>query len=569
MADKTQLNQALKNGNATVLNGSIASNQGRFRGSSTVLNPHLSPNGSITEGALLCGKYRVVEKMSVATGEADLYVCAFSGSKYVAKVYRRTASIKKEVTQRLKRLKSPYVATIYEIGEYHGAIIEILPFYSRGSLSGKTFSYEQLRNCIIPCLNDGLKALHDAKIIHKDLKPSNIMMTDDQQSVSIIDFGISSVTEAGNTVIVTQTGMTPEYSAPETFKGLYSTNADYYSLGITLYELFCGKTPYDNMSAEDIEKYIAIQRIPFPKTMPTELQELIKALTYYDISNRRDKNNPNRRWGYDEVKKWLAGVKQTIPGEGVDRRSARPYFFAGKNYTSRTNLVRALVEKWDEGKKELFRGKLSDYYKIYDTEAFQICQTAEREAANSGCKDDFIFWKTMYALQPNTKDFFWKGRVYIGLPALGRDLLEQLRKSSLSMNAYIDGVLREELLSKYVVMKDPDNQKILTAVKALESSYRAYINNPREKQVTLYLVAYMLSNQKILYVAGQEFHTLSELTSYMKQLLGDNNENLDQFKEFCHSLMEQYDNLIPAFESWLIAIGQRDALDSWKETMRS
>lgn len=50
----------------------------------------------------------------------------------------------------------------------------------------------------------------------------------------------------------------------------------------------------------------------------------------------------------------------------------------------------------------------------------------------------------------------------------------------------------------------------------------------------------MLSNQKILYVAGQEFHTLSELTTYMKQLLGDNNEHLDQFKEFCHRLMDQY-----------------------------
>lgn len=569
MADKTQLNQALNNGNATVLNRNIASKQGYINQGSTVLNPYLSADDSIAEGTLLCGKYRVIEKMSVVTGEADLYVCTFSNKKYVAKVYRRTASIKAEVTQQLKKLKSPYVATIYEIGEHRGAIIEILPFYSKGSLKGKTFSYEQLRNSIIPCLNEGLKALHDRKIIHKDLKPSNIMVTDDQQSVAIIDFGISSVTQAGNTVIVTQTGMTPEYSAPETFRGLYSTHADYYSLGITLYELFCGKTPYGNMSAEDIEKYIAIQRIPFPKVMPTELQELIKALTYYDISNRRDKNNPNRRWGYDEVKKWLAGVKQTIPGEGVDRKSARPYFFAGKNYTSRTDLVRALVENWDEGKKELFRGKLSDYYKIYDTEAFQICQTAEREATRSSGKDDFIFWKTMYALQPNTKDFFWKGRVYIGLPALGRDLLEHLRKSSLSMNAYIDGVLREELLSKYVAMKDPDNPKILTAVKGLESSYRAYINNPREKQVTLYLVAYMLSNQKILYVAGQEFHTLSELTSYMKQLLGDNNENLDQFKEFCHSLMEQYNNLIPAFESWLIAIGKRDALDRWKETMRS
>lgn len=569
MADKTQLNRTLNSGNATVLNRSIAPNQGRSGGNSTALNPNISANGTIMEGTLLCGKYRVVEKMSVTTGEADLYVCYNNGKKYVAKVYRRTASIKTEVTEQLKLLKSPYVATVYEIGEHRDATVEILPFYGKGSLSGKTFTYEQLRNSIIPCLNEGLKALHDAKIIHKDLKPSNIMVTDDQQSVAIIDFGISSVTEAGNTVIVTQTGMTPEYSAPETFKGLYSTNSDYYALGITLYELFYGKTPYGNMPADDIEKYIAIQRIPFPKTMPPELQELIGALTYYDISNRRDKSNPNRRWGYDEVKKWLAGIKQTIPGAGVDRRSARPYFFAGKNYTTRTELVRALVENWDEGKKELFRGKLSDYYKIYDSEAHQICQSAEREATRAVGKDDFIFWKAMYALQPKTKDFFWKGQVYIGLPALGRALLEQLRKNSSSMNEYIDGVLREELLSKYIAMKDPDNEKMLAAIKGLESSYRAYINNPREKRITLYLVAYMLSNQKSLYIAGQEFHTLNELTSYMKELLGDNNENLDRFKEFCHRLMDQYDNLIPALESWLIALGKRDALDSWKEAMKS
>ena len=110
---------------------------------------------------------------------------------------------------------------------------------------------------------------------------------------------------------------------------------------------------------------------------------------------------------------------------------------------------------------------------------------------------------------------------------------------------------------------------MLAAVQGVESSYRAYINNPREKRISLYLVAYMLSNQKVLYVAGHEFHTLGELTSYMKELLGENNEHLDQFKEFCHRLMDQYDNLIPAFESWLIAIGKRDALDSWKEAMKS
>lgn len=569
MADKTQLNRNLNNGNATVLNRGIALNQSHSEGSSTVLNPCVAVNDQIGNGTVLCGKYRIIEKMAIVTGEADLYVCSYNGKEYVAKVYRRTASIKPEVTQQLKQLKSPYVAKIYEIGEYGGATVEILPYYSRGSLSGKTFSYEQLRSSIIPCLNEGLKVLHDANIIHKDLKPSNIMVSDDQQSVAIIDFGISSVTETGNTVIVTQTGMTPEYSAPETFKGLYSSHADYYSLGVTLYELFCGKTPYGNLPPEDIERYHAIQRIPFPKNMPTELQELIKALTYYDISNRRDKNNPNRRWGYDEVNKWLAGVKQTIPGEGIDRRNTRPYFFAGKNYTDRTDLVRSLVENWDEGKKELFRGKLADYYKIYDSEAYQICQTAEREATRTSGKDDFIFWKTMYALQPKTKDFFWKGRFYVGLPALGRDLLEHLRKNSTEMNDYIDGVFRDEILSKYVSMKDPENKKMLEAVQGLEASYRAYINNPRERRVNLYLTAYMLSGQHVLYIAGQEFHTLDELTSYMKELLGENNEHLEEFKAFCHRLMDHYDNLTPALESWLIAIGKREALDSWKNKEKS
>ena len=81
-------------------------------------------------------------------------------------------------------------------------------------------------------------------IIHKDLKPSNIMLLDDNRSVAIIDFGISSVVEQGNTVLVTKTGMTPEYSAPETFRKSLFEESDYYSFGITLYELYCGYNPY-------------------------------------------------------------------------------------------------------------------------------------------------------------------------------------------------------------------------------------------------------------------------------------------------------------------------------------
>lgn len=564
MADKTQLNKDIGQRNTTILNKKIIKNND----GSTVLNSNIRMNETIEEGSVLCSKYQVIEKMSVEAGEADLFICTYKNEKYVAKVYRRTTSIKSEVIQQLKNIKSKYVATVYEVGEYNGTTVEILPFYRRGNLNGRKFSYKILRKSIIPCLNEGLRALHNAKIIHKDLKPSNIMVRDDNKTVAIIDFGISSVTEPGNTVIVTQTGMTPEYSAPETFRGLYSSYADYYSLGITIYELFCGKTPYGNMPMEDIERYITIQRIPFPEAMPDDLKNLIKALTYNDISNRRDKNNPNRRWGYEEVKKWLAGEEQVIPGDGTEKIKAKPYLFLNKEYSSRPELVRALAENWAEGKKELFRGKLSDYYKNQDKEACKICQAAEREAMHKNGKDDYIYWKTLYALQPTTRDFFWNGQVYLGLPALGRNLLEKLRKNDSSMIGYMNGILKEELLSNYVMMKDPKNEKMINAVKGLEKAYKI-TSISRERQIYLYLIAYMLSNQKVFYINESEFHTLGELVSYMKEILGENNEHLDQFKIFCHSLMDQYDNLIPSLESWLIALGKRDALDSWKNEMET
>ena len=98
---------------------------------------------------------------------------------------------------------------------------EVLPYYKNGSLQGRKFSLDELKKTIIPCINEALHVLHQNDIIHKDLKPSNIMLLDDNKRVAIIDFGISSVVEQGNTVLVTKTGMTPEYSAPETFRDLF------------------------------------------------------------------------------------------------------------------------------------------------------------------------------------------------------------------------------------------------------------------------------------------------------------------------------------------------------------
>ena len=128
------------------------------------------------------------------------------------------------------------------------------------------------------------------------------MLCDDGKSVALIDFGVSSLMNTDSTVLMTQTGMTPAYSAPETFRDLFMKESDYFSFGVLLFELYCGRTPYAGMSKDDVARYTAIQRIPLPEDMPVTLQNLIAALTYPDITNRGKTENPNRRWTYDEVK---------------------------------------------------------------------------------------------------------------------------------------------------------------------------------------------------------------------------------------------------------------------------
>lgn len=563
MANETQINKEIVNGNATVINSSLYQS-----GSETVINPIAVGTTGIVTGQVLCEKYSVVKKMDIVTGEADLYITEYEGTQYIAKVYRRKVAIKPEISRKLMNIKSKYIAAIYETGDIDGYPIEIIPYYKNGSLQGRKYTFEQLKNNIIPSLNEGLKVLHDNGILHKDLKPSNIMVCDNQKDVAIIDFGISSVREDNNTIIVTKTGMTPEYSAPETFRNLFLEESDYYSLGITLYELFCGYTPYNNMEQEAIEQYISVQRIPFPNDMPVELQNLIAACTYYDITNRKNKTNPNRRWTYEEVKKWCAGIKQVIPGEGIGNSKTgdmNPYKFMGKTYIEVSELTKALALNWNEGKKQLFRGILSEFFKSCNPEIAGFCIDAEEEATRVNGRDDIIFWKLLYKLNPNTTDFYWKGHVYQGLPALGREVLEKLWKKDTGNEAYYYEILNEKILSKYVEMKAGKNKTLLEAVKGLEDGHKL-ADNQRAKQKKLFLMAYMLSGQKLMHFDGKEFRTVGEFADYMKDLLDDSYE---KFETVCHNLIDYDDNLDVQFESWLLALGKKKELNAWRENIRS
>lgn len=559
MSNRTEINP---NVNATVINSEM--------GQATAINPDLAAStAKIVAGTLIADKYEIVEPLSVSTGEAELYVCKCDGKEYVAKVYRRQRAVKPEVITALKSIKSPYVASLFDTGIHNNLPFEILPYYKNGSLQGRKFSMTELKKTIIPCINEALNVLHQNDIIHKDLKPSNIMLLDDNKSVAIIDFGISSVVEQGNTVLVTKTGMTPEYSAPETFRNLFLEESDYYSFGITLYELYCGYTPYKNMNAEEIAQFTAVQRIPFPKDMPQELQDLISAVTYFDITNRNNKNNPNRRWTYTEVDNWCKGKKQVIPGEGTGfgaEKAIPPYTFLGQAYKDIPSLITALASTWNDGKKQLYRGLLSGFFKNFNPEIAGYCIDAEEETTQTAGKDDVIFWNLLYKICPELNGFYWLGHIYESLPALGRDMLEKLWKNDKSDYTYWDSILENNLLSNYLTNIKSKNNDLKKASAALETAHKLPGKSKRDALMNYYTMAYLLSGQKIFKVADKHIKNVSELSAYMKELLDSSYEN---FEDLCHKLIDYDDTLDVQFEAWLIALGKRKELNEWRKALNN
>ena len=491
----TVLNTDADRNVGTVINQTVGADN-------TVINTEIVATHRISPGTVLCDVYTVKEELGVVAGEADLYICSFAAREYIAKVYRRKIAAKADVITKLASIHSPYVARVFAIGEYNGYPVEILPYYRNGSLAGKMFSFDQLKYEIIPTVNEGLHILHSNGIIHKDVKPSNIMLNNDGRTAAIIDFGISSIIDNGSTVIVTKTGLTPEYSAPETFRNLFLNESDYYSFGITIYELYCGHSPSQRLTGEQIEQFALLQKLPLPDEMEPELKDLINALTYPDIRNRNDKSNPNRRWGYEEVRNWCDDIHQVVPGmTNVPEHSNQigyfsdkaskdimadndmmPYRFAGQIVSNSKVFARLLNSHWDEAKKHLFRGLLLDHTKKgSNAELTSYLMDLEEEAETGD--PDVIMFKCLYKIDPTLRAFLWKGKEYSSLQDLGNNCLAAIKANDVPFIEMMEELLDKGILSCYVSTIEETAKQHISALSAFETECK--LNSSKSRPARL------------------------------------------------------------------------------------
>jgi serine/threonine protein kinase/Tol biopolymer transport system component len=190
--------------------------------------------------------------------------------------------------QSLARLSHPSIVTVYDYGEHDGAPYLVLEFCPGGDLksrlSGKPMEWQQAGQLVLPIAR-ALRYSHKQGVIHRDVKPSNIMFSGEGEP-KLSDFGIAKILEHEEAATLTGTGVgigTPGYMAPEQWTGETSPQSDQYGLGVVLYELLTGRKPYESDTPAGILIKQTSQPLPLPSVLvpviPLEVEAaLVKSL---------------------------------------------------------------------------------------------------------------------------------------------------------------------------------------------------------------------------------------------------------------------------------------------------
>ena len=248
---------------------------------------------------LLAGRYRLETRIAVGgMGEVWRAADAVLGRPVAVKLMRAEYAGHPEAmarfraeAQRAAALSHPNIAHVYDFGEAApgGAAYLVMELVDGPSLAGLLATGPLDPVLVMDVLAQaaaGLQAAHTAGLVHRDVKPGNLLMNP-AGVLKITDFGIA---YAAGAAPVTQTGMivgTPAYLAPERVAGRPASPAsDLYSLGVAGYECLTGAPPYTGTAAEVAAAHLHRSVPPLPPTVPPAVAAFIAELTAPDPAAR-------------------------------------------------------------------------------------------------------------------------------------------------------------------------------------------------------------------------------------------------------------------------------------------
>jgi serine/threonine protein kinase len=198
-----------------------------------------------------------------------------------------------EEARALAALDHTNIVHLYNFGEADGCLVLAMQF-----VRGKTFEELILdsdrldwRTAVGVCV-DVLKALeyaHTEGIVHRDMKPSNILVRADNGAATVMDFGIAKMTKSTRLTATGQTMGTVRYMSPEQVRGKeVDVRTDIYSLGATLFEAVVGDTPFDGETHFEIMTKHLNEPPPTPSEMGAELPASLERVILKTLMKRRE-----------------------------------------------------------------------------------------------------------------------------------------------------------------------------------------------------------------------------------------------------------------------------------------
>lgn len=422
----------------------------------------------LEQGNIFADGYVIEKLLSDSGAQADVYLAQKERKKYVIKKYRNGYKPKEDVLNRILQIKHPAVVELIDARVEQGGYYEIYKYYEKGTLEEhKRISKSIIEKNIIPDINEGLHVLHKEGIIHGDLKPSNLFLSDDEEHVLIGDFGISVYTD-GNSMASVQVAGTPEYS-PRT-KGILNQESksfayDYGSFGLILIRLITGRSIFAGLDAQAINEKWA-KGINLPDEISGRLERLIKGLIVDD---------EEKRFGYKDVKEWEEGQFVQIKHRSLvhtdeKKNALKPLIFGFFNdevlaVKNLEQLKNAIVEHWEYAtgllKRREFRAFLKQYseaaLKLLDEEIditdedsllFKICceineeKTIIYKGSDLGTLNDFYSVDTEESRSIKT-ELIAKGllQYYMQRMDYANDVIDIVRDASVKGGMHVEFVL--------------------------------------------------------------------------------------------------------------------------------
>ena len=314
----------------------------------------------IMKGQKINDRYQIIKSIGEG-GMANVYLAydTILDRDVAIKVLRGDLATDEKFVRRFQRealnassLSHPNIVEVYDVGEDNGQYFIVMEYIDGVNLKDLLKKRAKLTVTevvdIMSQISDGLSVAHDSYIIHRDIKPQNIMILENGL-VKITDFGIAM---AMNATQLTQTNSvmgSVHYLPPEQASGKGATlKSDIYSMGILMYELLTGKLPYRGENAVEIalkhlkeplpsireeipdvpqavENIILKSAAKNPKNRYNDAREM-----YEDLKTCLDeerKNEPKLEYEYPELdsdnKKFTKQVENAIDAEDDDSKSSK------------------------------------------------------------------------------------------------------------------------------------------------------------------------------------------------------------------------------------------------------